>query len=67
VLRRRLWCSPCYDASATAECRFGNPVCMKQLTPYLVYTAARRQLRRQTPPAVDRREGVPHVSLASPT
>jgi len=67
VLRRRLWCSPCYDASATAECRFGNPVCMKRLTPNLVYTAARRQLRRQTPSAVDRREGVPHVSLASPT
>lgn len=67
VLRRWLWCSPCYDASATAECRFGNPVCMKRLTPNLVYAAARRQLRRQTPPAVDRRERVPHVSLASPT
>jgi lipopolysaccharide heptosyltransferase II len=67
VLRRRLWCSPCYDASATAECRFGNPVCMKLLTPNLVYAAVCRQLRRQTPPAVDRREGMPRVSLASPT
>ncbi len=47
VLRRTLWCSPCYDASATAECRFGNPVCMKELPPQLVYTAALRQLRRQ--------------------
>ncbi len=44
VLRLDLWCSPCYDASATAECRFGNPVCMKELAPGVVYTAARRRL-----------------------
>jgi lipopolysaccharide heptosyltransferase II len=44
VLRVPLWCSPCYDASATAECRFGNPVCMKSLAPDVVYLAARRQL-----------------------
>jgi lipopolysaccharide heptosyltransferase II len=46
VLRRQLWCAPCYDASATAECRFGNPVCMKELRPELVLAAARRQLAR---------------------
>lgn len=46
VLRRDLWCSPCYDASATAECRFGNPVCMKGIAPTMVFAAARRQLRR---------------------
>ncbi|MGH2486140.1 MAG: lipopolysaccharide heptosyltransferase II [Ktedonobacterales bacterium] len=46
VLWRRLWCAPCYDASATAECRFGNPVCMKSLGPDLVFAAARRQLLR---------------------
>ena len=46
VLRRDLWCSPCYDASATAECRFGNPVCMKGIAPAMVFAAARRQLRR---------------------
>jgi lipopolysaccharide heptosyltransferase II len=46
VLRHRLWCAPCYDASATAECRFGNPVCMKDLRPALVLDAVRRQLRR---------------------
>jgi lipopolysaccharide heptosyltransferase II len=45
VLRQRLWCAPCYDASATAECRFGNPVCMKQLAPRMVAAAVRRQLR----------------------
>jgi ADP-heptose:LPS heptosyltransferase len=44
VLRRAIWCSPCYDASATAECRFGNPVCMKDLAPAAVFAAARRRL-----------------------
>ncbi len=46
VLRRDLWCSPCYNASATAECPFGNPVCMKGLSPDLVFATAREQLRR---------------------
>ncbi|MBF6590992.1 MAG: lipopolysaccharide heptosyltransferase II [Ktedonobacterales bacterium] len=46
VLRHRLWCAPCYDASATAECRFGNPVCMKALAPRMVFAAVRRQLQR---------------------
>jgi lipopolysaccharide heptosyltransferase II len=45
VLRQNLWCSPCYDASATAECRFGNPVCMKAIAPNVVFAAVRRQLR----------------------
>ena len=45
VLRHALWCSPCYDASATAECRFGNPVCMKAIAPRAVFAAVRRQLR----------------------
>ena len=51
VLRRRLWCSPCYDASATAECRFGNPVCMKGIAPRTVFAATERQLRRHEYPA----------------
>jgi ADP-heptose:LPS heptosyltransferase len=46
ILWRRLWCAPCYDASATAECRFGNPICMKSLGPDLVFLAALRQLKR---------------------
>ena len=45
VLRRDLWCSPCYDASATAECPFDNPVCMKGLGPDLVFRAVRRRLQ----------------------
>jgi lipopolysaccharide heptosyltransferase II len=58
VLRRQLWCAPCYDASATAECRFGNPVCMKELRPGLVLAAARRQLRNtQRPQALESSHG----------
>jgi lipopolysaccharide heptosyltransferase II len=48
VLRHALWCSPCYDASATAECRFGNPICMKDLAPSYVFAAARERLERST-------------------
>jgi len=44
VLRQRLWCSPCYDASATAECRFADPICMKSLLPHVVFRAVERQL-----------------------
>ncbi len=44
ILRHKLWCSPCYDASATAECRFGNPVCMKAIAPQVVFAAVRKQL-----------------------
>jgi lipopolysaccharide heptosyltransferase II len=46
ILRHQLWCSPCYDPSATAECRFGNPVCMKLVSPEDVFAAARQQLER---------------------
>ena len=58
VLRLGLWCSPCYDASATAECRFGNPVCMKDLTPNMVYAVARRRLT-SPPDPLPFREGEP--------
>ncbi|HEV2236461.1 MAG TPA: glycosyltransferase family 9 protein, partial [Ktedonobacterales bacterium] len=44
VLRQDLWCAPCYDASAVADCRFGNPVCMKTLPPAAVLAAVRRLL-----------------------
>lgn len=52
VLRREIWCGPCYDASATADCRFHNPVCMKQLLPAAVLEAARRQLAWRMPEEV---------------
>jgi lipopolysaccharide heptosyltransferase II len=44
VLRLGIWCSPCYDASYWAVCRFFNPVCMKAITPDQVFAAARARL-----------------------
>jgi lipopolysaccharide heptosyltransferase II len=46
VLRLGIWCSPCYDASYWAECRFFNPVCMKAITPDQALAAARARLGR---------------------
>ncbi len=48
VLRLGIWCSPCYDASFWAVCRFFNPVCMKAITPEQVLAAARDRLERST-------------------
>ena len=44
VVRRDIWCSPCYDSRATAECRFSNPLCMKGIGPAEVLAATRTQL-----------------------
>jgi lipopolysaccharide heptosyltransferase II len=65
VLRQNLWCAPCYDASATAECRFGNPVCMKRISPSAVFSAACRQLERHgwEPAATSAQEQ--HATVAS--
>lgn len=63
VLRHEIWCGPCYDASATAECRFHNPVCMKRLLPVDALAAARRQLSRRAPESIvtpSVRSGVSH-------
>jgi lipopolysaccharide heptosyltransferase II len=46
VLRLGLFCSPCYDASLWAECRFFNPVCMKGIRPEDVFAAARERLEQ---------------------
>jgi lipopolysaccharide heptosyltransferase II len=51
VLRREIWCAPCYNARATADCRFSNPVCMKGLSADAVFAAARRQLMLHAPAA----------------
>jgi ADP-heptose:LPS heptosyltransferase len=66
VLRQNLWCAPCYDASATAECRFSNPVCMKGISPSAVFSAAYMQLERHgwelaATPAQEQ-----HATVASP-
>jgi lipopolysaccharide heptosyltransferase II len=49
VLRLGIWCSPCYDATLWAECRFFNPVCMKALLPDDVFAAARSRLAQRIP------------------
>lgn len=65
VVRQTLWCSPCYDASATAECPFGNPVCMKSILPDVVFRAVTRQLRRSGWCRPARGEQAEHVPLAT--
>jgi lipopolysaccharide heptosyltransferase II len=42
VLRTGIGCSPCYNALATADCPYGNAVCMSHLTVDTAYAAARR-------------------------
>jgi len=51
VLRTGLGCSPCYNALATAECPYGNTVCMRHLTVDRMYNMVRGALRarRATP------------------
>ncbi|HEV2583495.1 MAG TPA: lipopolysaccharide heptosyltransferase II, partial [Ktedonobacteraceae bacterium] len=39
VLRSDIWCSPCYQAKDTADCRFFTTLCMKDITPNQVYHA----------------------------
>ncbi|HZT98761.1 MAG TPA: lipopolysaccharide heptosyltransferase II [Ktedonobacteraceae bacterium] len=33
VLRSGIWCSPCYNATGPADCRFYTTQCMKNITP----------------------------------
>jgi len=40
VIRRGLWCSPCYNLLATAECPYGQPACMLDVTVDSVLRAA---------------------------
>ncbi|MHB8620689.1 MAG: lipopolysaccharide heptosyltransferase II [Chloroflexota bacterium] len=47
VLHIELACRPCYDATATAECRFGHVNCMRQLLPDAVYDAAVQKLAKR--------------------
>jgi lipopolysaccharide heptosyltransferase II len=45
IIQQHLPCQPCYDSRATAECRFGNPLCMKGILPAEVLAATRAHLR----------------------
>lgn len=45
VLRSDIWCSPCYAAKDTADCRFFTTQCMKDVSPARVFAVAREKLR----------------------
>lgn len=46
ILRSTIWCSPCYTAKETADCRFFTTQCMKDILPMQVFTLAREKLRQ---------------------
>lgn len=46
VLRSEIWCSPCYAAKETADCRFYTTQCMKDITPAQVFAVAQEKLRK---------------------
>lgn len=46
VLRSDIWCSPCYQARDTADCRFFTTQCMKDILPAQVFAIAREKIRK---------------------
>jgi lipopolysaccharide heptosyltransferase II len=46
VLRSGIWCSPCYNAKDTADCRFYTTQCMKNITPSYVFEVVHTKLLR---------------------
>ncbi len=45
VLRSDIWCSPCYNAKDTADCRFFTTQCMKNILPAQVLEVVRENLK----------------------
>lgn len=48
ILRSDIWCSPCYQARDTADCRFFTTQCMKDITPARVFAVAQEKLRERS-------------------
>ena len=46
ILRSDIWCSPCYEAKNTADCRFFTTQCMKNITPNQVFNVVQKKLIR---------------------
>ncbi len=44
ILRSDIWCSPCYAAKDTADCRFFTTQCMKNILPAQVFAVAQEKL-----------------------
>ena len=49
ILRSGIWCSPCYNARDTADCRFYTTQCMKNILPAQVFEAAQQKLAQKVP------------------
>ncbi len=45
ILRSAIWCSPCYNARDTADCRFFTTQCMKNILPAQVFEVVQDKLR----------------------
>ena len=45
ILRSPIWCSPCYRAKNTADCRFYTTQCMKNITPAQVFEVVKEKLQ----------------------
>jgi lipopolysaccharide heptosyltransferase II len=48
VLRSDIWCSPCYNATGSADCRFYTTQCMKNITPKQVLDVVHQKLKRNS-------------------
>lgn len=46
ILRSDIWCSPCYKARETADCRFFTTQCMKNILPAQVLAVTRAKLQQ---------------------
>ena len=45
ILRSAIWCSPCYNAKDSADCRYFTTQCMKNILPSQVYQVVLDKLR----------------------
>ena len=45
ILRSDIWCSPCYNAKDTADCRFFTTQCMKNISPDQVLEVVKAKLK----------------------
>ena len=54
ILKSGIWCSPCYNAKDTADCRYFTTQCMKNITPAQVYEVVLQKLQECTPRYVER-------------
>jgi lipopolysaccharide heptosyltransferase II len=48
ILRSDIWCSPCYNARDTADCRFFTTQCMKNISPEQVLEVVQEKLKSET-------------------